>query len=144
MYAIHTHQEERQSESNITERARVLGITSEIIKDDVFEIHDKVKKAVDSIRNGDSRPFFFECMTYRWKEHVGPNDDFHLGYRSIEEAEPWFKNDQVKRVGGLLEPNQRNQLETEIESEIREAVDLAEMSPFPEASELYTQVFYLG
>ena len=28
-------------------------------------------------------------MTYRWKEHVGPGEDWHLGYRERAEAEPW-------------------------------------------------------
>lgn len=143
-YAIHTHQKQRQSKSNITERARVLGINSETISDDVFEIYDKVKNAVNAIHKGDPEPFFFECLTYRWKEHVGPNDDFHLGYRSVEEAEPWFANDQVKRVGELLEPHERNKIEIEIEKEIQDAIHFAETSPFPEAAELYTQVFHLG
>ena len=143
-YAIHTHQNQRQSKSNITERARVLGLDSEIVSDDVFEIYDKVKKAVNAIHNGDPGPFFFECLTYRWKEHVGPNDDFHLGYRSVEEAEPWFANDQVKRVGKLVESQERNKIEIGIEKEIQAAIDFAETSPFPEATELYTQVFHLG
>ena len=27
-------------------------------------------------------------LTYRWREHVGPGDDYHLGYRTESEAEP--------------------------------------------------------
>ena len=35
-------------------------------------------------------PWFFEVMTYRWREHVGPGDDYHLGYRTEDEARPWM------------------------------------------------------
>ena len=41
-------------------------------------------------------------MTYRWKEHVGPNEDFQLGYRTPDEAEPWIRNDQVAALAQLL------------------------------------------
>ena len=33
-------------------------------------------------------PYFFEVMTYRWREHVGPGKDYQLGYRTEDEACP--------------------------------------------------------
>jgi TPP-dependent pyruvate/acetoin dehydrogenase alpha subunit len=80
-------------------------------------------------------------MTYRWREHVGPNEDFSLGYRTREEAESWIQNDQVERIGKMLETEQQTKIKKEVEEEIREAFAFAEESPFPEASELYTDVF---
>jgi TPP-dependent pyruvate/acetoin dehydrogenase alpha subunit len=143
-YAIHTHQRQRQANPDICERANALGVPSELIEDDVFKIHGRVSAAVQALRNGGCGPYFFECKTYRWKEHVGPNDDFHLGYRTLEEAEPWFKNDQVKRLAGMLDPAQRAQVENEVEDQIRAAIAFAESSPFPEDAELFAHVFKGG
>jgi len=140
-YAIHTHQSRRQLYPNICDRAGAFGMPVERIGDDVLKIYQRVSAAAEALRSGQRGPFFFECMTYRWKEHVGPGDDFHLGYRTREEAEPWFSNDQVKRVAGLLDPHTRGCIEREVEAEIAEAFAFAEASPFPDASELFTDVF---
>lgn len=141
-YAIHTHQRERQKLDNICDRARSYGIPAERIEgNDVLTIYEKIGAAAKALRNGEPGPFFFECMTYRWKEHVGPNEDYHLGYRTKEEAEPWIKNDQVKRLAELVEPEERQKIEAEIEVEIKAAFEFAEASPFPEIPELYKDVF---
>lgn len=140
-YAIHTHQTKRQCNLNIWERARVYGIEAERIENnDVLRIHQSVSEAVRTIRSGIVRPFFFECMTYRWKEHVGPSDDFNLGYRTKEEAEPWIKNDQVLRLAAMITDGQRQKIEKEIEAEIQAAFTFAEESSFPDGTELYTDV----
>ena len=141
-YAIHTHQRERQKLDNICDRARSYGIPAERIEgNDTLTIYEKIGAAAKALRNGEPGPFFFECMTYRWKEHVGPNEDYHLGYRTKEEAEPWIKNDQVKRLAELVEPEERQKIEAEIEVEIKAAFEFAEASPFPEIPELYKDVF---
>ena len=141
-YAIHSHQRDRQAMCNICERARAYGIPAERIDDnDVLRIYELVKKAVDEIRSGSSGPRFFECMTYRWMEHVGPNEDFDADYRSRSEADPWYEKDQVKRLVELLDPSTRQKIEAEVEAEIREAFEFAEQSPFPEDEELYTDMF---
>ena len=140
-YAIHTHQLRRQCQANMCERVRTYGIQVESIGDDVLRISERVGAAVQLLRDGTPGPFFFECLTYRWKEHVGPNDDFDLGYRTQQEAEPWIKNDQVKRLGVMLEVECRKQIEQEVEAEIWAAFAFAEGSPFPDPSELGTDVF---
>lgn len=141
-YAIHTHQLQRQSNTNIWERAKSYGIPSERIEEmDIFKINDRINQAAEMLRSGKEGPFFFECMTYRWKEHVGPSDDFHLGYRTEKEREPWVKNDQVQEVAALLDPKKRKKIEAQVENEIKKAFEFAEISPFPKDSELFTDVF---
>jgi TPP-dependent pyruvate/acetoin dehydrogenase alpha subunit len=141
-YSIHSHQRTRQPHSNIWERAQAYGIPAARIEDgDVFKIHEAAAAATAALRGPGQGPRFVECMTYRWKEHVGPNEDFHAGYRPRTEAEPWFVGDQVTRLGALLAPETRRRIEQEVDEEIRDAFDFAEQSPFPEAVELYTDVF---
>ena len=141
-YAIHTHQTRRQKLTNICEKARAYGMPAEQIPDnDVLRIYDRVSAAVGKLRSGETGPVFFECLTYRLKEHVGPNDDFHLGYRSREEAARWIENDPIRRLTEVIDAAQRQKIESGVEAEIRDAFAFAEQSPFPESAELYTDVF---
>lgn len=71
---------------------------------------------------------------------MGPNDDFHLGYRSREEAERWIENDPIRRLAEVVDAAQRQKIESEVEAEIRDAFAFAEQSPFPESAELYTNI----
>lgn len=140
-YAIHTHQSLRQKLANICERASVYGMPAEQIpNNDLLRIYERVSEAVEKLREGASGPIFFECLTYRLKEHVGPNDDFHLGYRSRGEAEPWIVNDPVTRLGEQLASAERHKIEADVDGEIREAFAFAEQSSFPDAAELYTDI----
>jgi len=141
-YAIHTHQLRRQKLANICEKARSHGMPAEQIPDnDVLRIYEQVGEAVGKLRSGQTGPVFLECLTYRMKEHVGPNDDFHLGYRSQEEAQSWIENDPIRRLAALMDAERRQKIESEVEAEIRDAFAFAEQSPFPGPAELYTDVF---
>ena len=141
-YAIHTHQSKRQKLDNICERARAQGMPAEqIANNDVERIYEYISQSVGQLRRGSPGPFFFECLTYRLKEHVGPNDDFQLGYRTREEAQAWLRNDPIERLGAQLDPAERRGIEGEVEAEIRDAFAFAEQSPWPEITELYTDVY---
>lgn len=138
-YAIHTHQGKRHAVSNIAERARIRGINSEVVADDLGTLLARAEDAVKTVRHGDG-PRFLECLTYRWKEHVGPGDDFHLGYRTRDEAEPWYARDAVKLAGDALSAEDQSKVIDEVENEIADAFAFAEESPFPEREELYRNV----
>lgn len=141
-YAIHTHQSKRQKLDNICERARGQGMPAEQIpNNDVQRIYECISQSVGQLRAGSSGPFFFECLTYRLKEHVGPSDDFQLGYRTREEADVWLRTDPIEQLRAHLDAAERRRIETEVEAEIKDAFAFAEQSPWPEASELYTDVY---
>jgi TPP-dependent pyruvate/acetoin dehydrogenase alpha subunit len=141
-YAIHTHQLRRRKLPNICEQARVYGMPAEQIPDnDVLGIYERVGEAARELRAGKPGPAFFECLTYRLKEHVGPNEDFHLGFRHRDEAKPWLENDPIRRLGQGIAPVQRQRIESEVEAEIRDAFAFAESSSCPKSAELYTDVF---
>ena len=140
-YAIHTHQSRRQGTPAICERARAHGMRAERIEDnDVLALFERFSAAAADVRAG-AGPRFFEVMTYRWREHVGPNPDYHLGYRPEEEALPWIEIDQVVRLAQMLDAEERADIETQVEAEIAAAFAFAEASPFPGRAELLTDVF---
>jgi len=141
-YAIHTHQRRRQHVPDVCARAAALGIPAERIDDaDVRAIATRARAAVDRMRGSNAGPFLLECMTYRWKEHVGPAEDYALGYRDRAEAEPWIAGDQVARTGAALAPDERARIEREVEAEVADAFAFAEASPFPGPEELGRDVF---
>lgn len=141
-YAIHTHIARRQKLfDQLVERARGYGVPAERVPDDVFQVYERVDAAAKALRAGQPGPFYLECMTYRWKEHVGPNEDYELGYRTRDEAAPWVANDQVKRLAAMVETAERRRIEAEVEAEIRAAFAFAEAGPFPTGADLCTDVF---
>jgi TPP-dependent pyruvate/acetoin dehydrogenase alpha subunit len=140
-YSIHSHHLKRHHSDNIYERARVYGMPSERIEDgDIFKIYELTLRYVKKMRRGEG-PVFFECFTCRWKEHVGPGDDFHLGYRSEEEVLLWKKRDVLKKLRTFLDSITLENIEREIEEEIKIAFDFAEESPFPQEDNLYKDIF---
>jgi TPP-dependent pyruvate/acetoin dehydrogenase alpha subunit len=140
-YAIHTHQSSRQGKADVCRRARAYGVPAERIEhNDVLYLYERAKDVAAKVRAGGG-PYLFEVMTYRWREHVGPNEDYQLGYRTREEAEPWVDNDQVKRIGELLDSAVREEIEREAEAEVAAAFAFAEESPGPLPGELTTDVF---
>ena len=48
-------------------------------------IYNTAGDLVEKIRNG-AGPQFLEIATSRWLEHVGPGEDFKLGYRTADEV----------------------------------------------------------
>jgi len=141
-YAIHEPIEKRWAVRNLVAKVQAFGVPASRINDgDVVAIRAATLTAVAPMRTGARGPSFIECMTYRWREHVGPNADFDAGYRSRVELEPWQTGDELVRVGGTIDPSARHRIESEVERQVRDAVIFAEQSSVPAASELKTHVF---
>lgn len=139
-YAIHTHQLRRQALANIAGRARSYGMPAERIEDgDVLALHERMSQAISDIRSGETGPVFLECKTYRWKEHVGPGEDWQLGYRLPQELTPWRENDALVKLAAQLDDDVRLQIEGEIECEIEVAFAFAELSPEPKPEALFDE-----
>ena len=140
-FAIHTPLAKRWATNRLCERVETFGIPAErIAGGDVFAIRDAARDAVAAIRNGDG-PQFIECETYRWREHVGPAEDYDDGYRTRDDQAPWIENDQVARLGEMLGDDIRGRIDSEIELEIAAAVAFAENSPSPNPEELWDSVY---
>jgi TPP-dependent pyruvate/acetoin dehydrogenase alpha subunit/nucleoside-diphosphate-sugar epimerase len=141
-YAIHSHHLSRHRSDNLCERARSYGMPAERLEgNDPLEIFARVAETVRRMREERAGPAFIECMTWRWKKHVGPGDDYALGYRTEQDARPWIEADAVARLGARLDAGRRRRLDEAIEREIREAFEFAEASPFPQDEELFADVF---
>jgi len=113
---------------------------------DVTTVYDAASEAVAQIREGKG-PYLLECMTYRWREHVGPLWDYAWGYRSKEEVDSWMARCPIKRLSesllqeGVLSQSDLDRIRRELEEELREAVAFAKESPFPAVEDILTGTY---
>ena len=61
---------------------------------DPFKIYNKVSKSIKYVKSGKG-PIFGEFLTYRHREHCGPNFDDNLNYRPKKEIKYWIKKDPL-------------------------------------------------
>jgi TPP-dependent pyruvate/acetoin dehydrogenase alpha subunit len=140
-YAIHTPITRRWATNRLCERVATYGIpVHRVDNGDVLMLRELAAGAVARMRRGEG-PSFIECLTYRWREHVGPNEDYDQGYRARDDFNRWLKDDQVERIGHMMSDESRAQIDSQIELDIADAIEFAESSPFPEIDKLYTNVF---
>ena len=81
------------------------------------------------------RPHFLKVKTARYREHVGPGEDFSAGYRKEEDIESWKAKDPLIQNQVLIE-----KFDPIIIERIDQAVALALKSPYPDKRELLTDV----
>ena len=146
-YATYSHQSARQCADNIYERAAAYRMPGfRLDGNSVLEVYRATEAAVERARRGEG-PTLLECRTYRWREHVGPNWDTHLGYRSEEELKEWMARcpiqtfEEALLTEGALSPDKIQHLTAELKEEIKEAVAFAQKSAFPPVSELEKWVY---
>jgi TPP-dependent pyruvate/acetoin dehydrogenase alpha subunit len=140
-YAIHSPIATRQKNVNIAMRVAAFGVQAvRLDSDDIWTLRDTAAQAISSLRAGEG-PRLIEVPTYRWREHVGPAEDYLSGYRSVDEARPWFDNDQVRLTGARLPDSVRTTIEQQVEDEVADAFAFAEASPYPSDDELWTHVY---
>ncbi len=93
------------------------------------------------------KPVFLHLQCYRYLQHIGIEEDFHLGYRSKEEYHEWLKRDCLILQRNRLLKNGYSedelcQLEAAIDEQTESSVKKAREAPFPTADQLYKGVFY--
>lgn len=129
---------------DLADRAKAYGFPGiSLDGNDVMAVYDAATKAIARARAGEG-PTFLECKTYRWYGHseIDP-----AKYRMKEEVEAWKKRDplvlfeKVLRDKKLLTDESKANIAKEITQEINEAVEFAEQSPYPDASELADHIW---
>ena len=146
-YSTHMHIKEIQAGVDIYRRAESFNIPAcKIDGNNVIDVYKKTSTAVEHARCGNG-PSFIECMTYRWRGHVGPNWDIDKGLRSEEEVQWWINNCGIKRIEDLLlstkiiSLSENESLKSALSAEIDGAVRFAKESPYPDVTEYKNKVF---
>jgi TPP-dependent pyruvate/acetoin dehydrogenase alpha subunit len=140
-YAIYSHVKDRMAGPGLRARSKSYGVEAELIEDhEPMKLHERAGAAVAAVRAGQG-PRLLECMTYRWRDHVGPGEDRIHKYRPDEELNAKIEGDNLKIVGDMLPAKLRKSIEAAEEKRVADAIAFAEASTFPEDQEVYEHVF---
>ena len=130
---------------DIAERAKSYAMPG-LIADgmDFFDVHAKAGEAIARARRGEG-PTLLECKTYRFAGHyVGDA----LAYRNKEKADAWIEQRDPLRLFETrvvaekkLSSDDLRRVDGEVTRHIEEAVKAAESAPYPDASDLLTDVY---
>jgi len=142
-YSTHTPLGVRQPASvPIHARAASYGMPSGCVDgNDVFAVFTAAREAVAGSRRGEG-PSLLECITYRWREHVGPLWDYDKGYRTKAEVDEWVARCPIKRAterlvaDGLCSMDEVARIERGCQDEVNRAVAAAKAAPFPTVEDL--------
>ena len=140
LYGITVDSRRVTKEHDLAKRAAGYGIPGYTIDgNDVEAVYETVSKAVQDAREGKG-PSIVECKTYR---HHGHNGSDNCAYRPAGELEEWKKKDPLKVFleRGYLTEEEQKEIETRTDLELEEACRFAAESPYPDASELMTDIF---
>lgn len=103
-------------------------------------VHNAISKAADHIRSGKG-PYFLEIKTYRYKGHSVSDP---AKYRTKEEVKEYKDKDPINILEKKMISEKYSteaeikQIKADVKAEVDAAVEFAENSSYPDASELYT------
>lgn len=90
LYSTHLPVAECLANTDIAGKASAFGLPGDKVDgNDVLAVVGRAAVAVERARRGDG-PTLLECLTYRWRGHVGPKYDVDRGLRSREELATWM------------------------------------------------------
>jgi pyruvate dehydrogenase E1 component alpha subunit len=128
-------------------RATAFGLDAVTVDgQDVRAVHEATQRLVERARRGDG-PGFLLCNTYRYHgHHVGDiNREY---YRSKQEEQTWKADrDPIANLGTWLIGQKfadlatLTQIQTELESEMKKAVEFAVSAPYPTVDEVDQDVY---
>ena len=127
----------------LAQHAKTYGIPASTVDgNDLFAVRDAVQKAVRQCRAGKG-PSFVECLTHRMRGHYEGDPG---KYRELSQLAEWKKKDPIARAArvmmrkNLLKEKDLEAIEREARDLIEKAAVFALSSPWPEASEVESQV----
>ncbi len=145
MYNEYTHYNETAA-GTLTGRAEAFGIhTEEIDGQDIRVVNEAAIRLVDRARKGEG-PAFLVCNTYRYHgHHVGDIDRAY--YRPKAEELEWHKRDPITILGDwiisqkLSDQGVLDHIQADVHSEVARGAEFALNAPYPDASQVDTNVY---
>ncbi len=143
-YGMGTTVERASAVIEMTQKAEGYGMLNARVDGmDLLAVREKAKEMIEAIRAG-SGPQFLEIMTYRFRGHSMGDPE---RYRKPEEVHKWQENDPIGiyrrklQEMGVASEEELNNLDSEGEQIVEEAVQFAESSPEPELEDLYKNIY---
>lgn len=143
-YAMGTSVERTSNVLDLYKLGSAYDMPSEAVDGMTCEaVHEAIEKAVARARKGEG-PTLLEMKTYRYRGHSMSDP---AKYRTKEEVEEYKSQDPIEKVKTTILKNKFadeayfEQKEAEVKAIVDECVVFAEESPYPEAHELYIDVY---
>ncbi|SPD74606.1 Dehydrogenase [uncultured Desulfobacterium sp.] len=150
LYATHMPIRECRVDQPISRIADPFGIeTYSVDGNNVLQVYEASNQAVETCRIGNG-PVFMEFMTYRFRGHVGPDDNIqgcHTDIRPKEEIATWMEKDPIKIFEKylvehhLVDKDRLKRIKDEVMAEVQVAESFAKNSLSPRQEELMEYVF---
>jgi TPP-dependent pyruvate/acetoin dehydrogenase alpha subunit len=144
-YAMCSKQTRTTAVVDIANRASSYCMPGEVVDgQDVLAVHRVVLEAVGRARAGEG-PSLVEAKTYRYCDHQEGLE--YPPYRGNEEIAAWRTRDPIRlfverlHAADVVTPEEVEQIEAEIHSEVEAAVIFAEESPAPNTAALLEDLF---
>jgi pyruvate dehydrogenase E1 component alpha subunit len=142
-YGMGTAVDRASAVADIYEKAAAYRMpATQIDGNDIERVYQTIHEFAERARRGQG-PQMVEAMTYRFRGHSMGDPQ---RYRTKEEVEGRRPNDPINRwenkmlERGWATEDEIKQIFTRVDKQIEAAVQFAEESPFPEPSELYTDI----
>lgn len=150
LYSTHLPISACLADTDIYKKAEVFKMPGgRVDGNNVIEVYETAKKAIENARSGNG-PTLLECMTYRWRGHVGPNYDLDKGLRSKEELDYWMNKCPITAMEkwlldkGFISGAERDRIHEAIEQEVSDALAFALGSPYPVPSTVFDNITRTG
>tara|TARA_Y100001978_G_C23683149_1_gene430263 strand:- start:564 stop:1607 length:1044 start_codon:yes stop_codon:yes gene_type:complete len=136
-----------QRTTNVTDLSKIglsYDMPSKVVNGMIPEdVHNAIEEASKRARN-DGGPTLLDIRTYRYKGHSMSDPQ---KYRSKEEVSEWIDQDPILHVLNIIKENkwlsdkEIDDIAAWVKKEVDESVKFAEESPYPDAEELYEDVY---
>jgi pyruvate dehydrogenase E1 component alpha subunit len=144
-YTEFTNYRKLQAGEGLVARAEAMGMPGiEVDGNDVIAVYQAALKLVERARLGEG-PGMLVCHTFRYGgHHVG---DPGTKYRPKEEIEDWKRRDPIPRFEkvlveeGILSPGQIEEMHSQVEKRLADAVEAGRNAEFPDVSEVTEHVY---
>lgn len=144
LWALSAPFAETTAGASVANRARAYGIPgARVDGNDVRAVFEVVSVAAAHARQGGG-PSLLECESYRWEGH---SIFTKLEIRPEEEIKRWKQQDPIVRLRTQLTEGDRvpiatiEQIESEVATEVLEAVEFAKNSPAPDPSRALENIY---
>ncbi len=143
-YAMGTSVERVSNVTNLNVLAEGYEMPNEQVDGMACEpVHEAIERAVTRARKGDG-PTLLEMRTYRYKGHSMSDP---AKYRTKEELEEYKTLDPIENALQVIQKKkyateaELKEIQDRVKAQVQESIDFAEESAYPDASELYTDVY---
>lgn len=143
--AIHTPARARQGFRSIPEALQ--GFACHVLSaegSDVLQVMAATRQLLQRMQE-QPQPGFLHCRYLRFLEHVGPSEDFAVGYRAHPTPAQLAQQDPVRRLAQALREDdcpeaELARIQAAVDEQIARSVEAARQAPFAGPEELHTDV----